>query len=80
MNFIQFFLNRIEELKAGNFNKMLEEYNEHLYARGKMVKLKKDNMHFKTEIVAVSASGELLTKDAIERKFVFDEVEFKGLI
>ncbi len=45
-----------------------------------MVKLKKQNIVFETKIVAVSASGELLTTDVIERKFIFDEVEFKGLI
>lgn len=73
-------LKRIEELKSGNFKKMLEEYNDYLYARGKMVKLKRQTVVFETEIVAVSSSGELITKDAIERKFVFDEVEFKGLV
>ncbi len=72
-------LKRIEELKAGKFEKMLEEYNENLYARGKMVKLKRKNVLIKTEIVAVSPSGQLITKDSAERKFNFDEVEFKGL-
>jgi BirA family biotin operon repressor/biotin-[acetyl-CoA-carboxylase] ligase len=73
-------LKRIEELKAGNFKKMIEEYNDHLYARGKMVKLKTQNKFFETKIVAVSSSGELITHDLVERKFVFDYVEFKGLV
>ncbi len=73
-------LKRIEELKAGNFKKMLEEYNDHLYARSKLVKLKKQNKVFETKIVAVTSSGELITKDLVERKFVFDDVEFKGLV
>ena len=73
-------LKRIEELKAGNFKKMLEEYNDHLYARGKKVKLKTQNKFFETKIVAVSSSGELITHDLVERKFVFDDVEFKGLV
>jgi BirA family biotin operon repressor/biotin-[acetyl-CoA-carboxylase] ligase len=73
-------LNRVDELKAGNFEKMLEEYNSRLYARGKVVKLKKGNIVFETEISAVSSSGELITKDSLERKFNFDEVEFKGLV
>jgi BirA family biotin operon repressor/biotin-[acetyl-CoA-carboxylase] ligase len=73
-------LKRIEELKVGNFKKMLEEYNNYLYARGKTVKLKKQNVLFETEIISVSSLGELITKDAMERKFVFDEVEFKGLV
>jgi BirA family biotin operon repressor/biotin-[acetyl-CoA-carboxylase] ligase len=72
-------LKRIEELKTGDFQKMLEEYNEHLYARGKLVKLKKRNAVFETKIVGVSFSGELITEDSLERRFVFDEIEFKGL-
>ncbi len=73
-------LNRIDELKSGNFEKMLDEYNEHLYARGKLVKLKKQKVAFKTKILSVSPAGELVTKDTIERKFNFDQVEFKGLV
>ena len=73
-------LKRIEGLKSGNFNKMLEEYNQHLYARDKWVKLKKGNQVFETKIISVSSSGELITKDAEERRFLFDEVEFKGLV
>jgi BirA family biotin operon repressor/biotin-[acetyl-CoA-carboxylase] ligase len=73
-------LARIEQLKAGDFEKMLEEYNSHLYARGKMVKLKKQNVLFETTILGVSQFGQLITKDSVERKFNFDEVEFKGLV
>jgi len=73
-------LARIEQLKAGDFEKMLEEYNSHLYARGKMVKLKKQNVLFETTILGVSQFGHLITKDSVERKFNFDEVEFKGLV
>jgi len=35
---------------------------------------------FETKILGVSSSGQLITKDALERKFDFDEVEFKGLV
>lgn len=73
-------LKRIEELKSGNFGKTLEEYNQHLFARNKMVKLKKENILFETKIVDVSSSGQLITKDAFERRFDFDEVEFKGFV
>jgi BirA family biotin operon repressor/biotin-[acetyl-CoA-carboxylase] ligase len=59
---------------------MLQEYNEHLFARYKMVKLKKENIVFQTKIIGVSPSGQLITKDAFERRFDFDEVEFKGLV
>jgi biotin-(acetyl-CoA carboxylase) ligase len=59
---------------------MLAEYNNRLYARGKMVALQKQDIQFQTRIEGVSASGELITRDAIERRFVFDEIIFKGLV
>jgi BirA family transcriptional regulator, biotin operon repressor / biotin---[acetyl-CoA-carboxylase] ligase len=73
-------LEKIEDLKKGKFSKLLEEYNQKLYGRNKMVKLKKGNAVFQTKIVGVSAGGQLITKDTLERRFNFDEVEFKGLI
>ena len=42
--------------------------------------LKKQESLLETEIVAVSSSGKLLTKDSIKRAFDFDEVEFKGIV
>lgn len=73
-------LEKIDQLKSGKFGEMLEEYNDHLFARNKLVKLKKDNIVFETKIIGVSSSGQLITKDAFERRFNFDEVEFKGLV
>jgi BirA family biotin operon repressor/biotin-[acetyl-CoA-carboxylase] ligase len=77
---VLFVLRRVEELKSGKFEKMLAEYNGHLFGRGKVVRLKKENIVFETNIIGVSSSGKLITKDALERKFDFDEVEFKGLL
>lgn len=73
-------LERIEELKKGNFSKMLEEYNAHLFAKNKRVRLKKQNVVFETQITGVSSSGQLITRDALARTFNFDEVEFKGIV
>ncbi|MGN6603152.1 MAG: biotin--[acetyl-CoA-carboxylase] ligase [Ginsengibacter sp.] len=73
-------LGRIDEIKEGQFEKMLEEYNHKLYARGKKVKLKKQNAVFETKIIGVSGFGQLITEDSVERRFDFDEVEFKGLV
>lgn len=75
-----FILKRLNELKAGNFSKMLEEYNFKLYGRGRLAKFKKQNIVFETKIIGVSDKGQLITRDALERHFNFDEVEFKGLI
>jgi len=73
-------LKRMHELKTGNFQKMLEEYNEKLFAKNRVVKLKKENIVFETTVIGVSESGQLITRDAFERNFNFDEVEFKGLV
>ncbi len=72
-------LKRLEVLQSGQINNMLKEYNENLFARNQVVKLKKENIVFETKITGISESGELLTKDAIERSFGFDEVEWMGL-
>ena len=69
-------INRINQLESGEFGKQLLEYNENLFCRNRMVRLKKDNIVFETKIERISSSGELITKDVIERKFAFDEVEW----
>ena len=75
-----FILARIDFLKSGDFEKLLQEYNDHLFAKDKIVKLQKQNIVFETKITGVSSFGELITQDAMERRFSFDEVDFKGLI
>jgi BirA family biotin operon repressor/biotin-[acetyl-CoA-carboxylase] ligase len=55
---------------------VLERYNEHLYKTNKKVTLKKGGAKFETVIKEVSASGRLITVDAIEREFDFGEVEW----
>jgi biotin-(acetyl-CoA carboxylase) ligase len=55
---------------------MLVEYNSILYGIDKKVKLKKDNIIFETIIKGVSVEGQLITADAMERRFNFDEVQW----
>jgi BirA family biotin operon repressor/biotin-[acetyl-CoA-carboxylase] ligase len=76
----EFVLNRITSLKEGEFENILKEYNENLFARGRLVKIKKDNYVFETRIKSVSSSGQLLTEDSIKRQFNFDEIKFVGLV
>ena len=71
---------RIDYLKKNNFLKMFEEYNEKLYGKNQLVTLKKQNIVFQTTITGVSNAGQLITEDAMERHFNFDEVEFKGIV
>ena len=55
---------------------VMPEYNLHLYAKGKAVRLKKENAVFETTIKGVDAGGNLITEDTIERTFRFGEVEW----
>ncbi len=73
-------LKRLDVLQGNNSHEMLAEYNEFLFSRNKTVKLKKGNMVFETVIKKVLATGELITKDVIERSFRFDEVKVIDLL
>ena len=72
-------IKRIDQLKSGEFDKLLYQYNDNLFCRNKIAKLRKGNIVFETKIKKVNPFGELITKDAIERKFKFDEVEWLGI-
>ena len=76
----EFLLNRIASLKEGRFENILTEYNENLFARGQLVRIKKENFVFETTITAVSSTGQLLTEDSIKRQFGFDEIKFVELV
>ena len=73
---VGFVLERIEEMKTVPFEKMLEEYNSHLWSGGKRVKLKEGEEVFEVKILGVSEDGELMTEGAGERRFRFGEVEW----
>ena len=73
-------LKRIETLSSSADVNFLCEYNENLYCRNELVKLKKGNIVFETMIKEVSGSGELVTKDAMERRFEFDEIQWVGKV
>ena len=53
-----------------------KEYTGHMYQLHEKVKLKKGTIVFKTTINGVSAQGQLLTADTIERHFDFGEIEW----
>ena len=56
--------------------KVLQQYNQHLYKINELVTLKKGGIKFDTVIKEVSPQGKLVTVDAIEREFDFGEVEW----
>jgi BirA family biotin operon repressor/biotin-[acetyl-CoA-carboxylase] ligase len=68
---------RYRELEAGSGAvSLIEQYNDRLYKRNESIRLKKDNAVFETTVEAVSAQGQLLTRDVLEREFSFGEVEW----
>jgi BirA family biotin operon repressor/biotin-[acetyl-CoA-carboxylase] ligase len=67
---------RYAELATGGTALQLQQYNDRLYARGREVRLKKENAVFATMVQGVSAAGQLVTKDVLERHFNFGEVEW----
>ena len=56
--------------------KILQQYNQQLYKINELVTLRKAGVKFDTVIKEVSATGRLVTVDAIEREFDFGEVEW----
>ncbi len=73
-------LKRLRRLQTEEYSNLLHEYNENLFCRNQMVKLKKGNIVFETKIEGISAAGELITRDVMERRFAFDEVEWLGFV
>lgn len=69
-------LKRFDELRKNEFDNLYRLYNQSLYKLNHQVRLKKDNIIFDTTITGVDRQGQLMTKNAIERNFDFDEVEW----
>jgi BirA family transcriptional regulator, biotin operon repressor / biotin---[acetyl-CoA-carboxylase] ligase len=68
---------RYSQLTAGaGAESLITTYNDRLYRRDETVRLKKENAVFETMVKGVSAQGQLLTKDVMERQFTFGEVEW----
>lgn len=55
---------------------LLEDYQQAMYKRGQTVKLKRENSVFETTITGVTPSGQLITRDTLERYFEVGEVEW----
>lgn len=65
-----------KRLMTGEANKILEIYNQHLYKKGEMVKLKKDNRIFSGIIKNVTPTGQLTVQHSVEEQFDFGEIEW----
>ena len=68
---------RYSKLEFEKNNKMIGEYNQHLFKRNEVVRLKKGNEFFGTVIKEVSQQGKLITVGDEERSWDFGEVEWE---
>jgi BirA family transcriptional regulator, biotin operon repressor / biotin---[acetyl-CoA-carboxylase] ligase len=69
-------MKRMDLLTTKSPDKIVKEYNRHLYKLNEKVKLKKSSAVFETTIKSVSLQGQLHTLDSMERQFDFGEVEW----
>jgi len=57
-------------------NAILKMYNQFLYKKGELVKLRKDNRVFSATIKNVTPTGQLVAQHGIEEQFDFGEIEW----
>ncbi len=67
---------RMQDLFAGKWNQILEAYNQALYGRGQVKKLKKDNAIIPCTIRRVNGHGVLLAGESEEWQFEHGEVDW----
>lgn len=75
-NLCGYLTNRLRQLKIDGVHAILTDYGNILYKKGKMVKLKKENIVGIYSIDGVSESGELITHAGIEQRFTHGSVEW----
>jgi len=63
-------------LTEEEFETLFNYYQQHLYKKDEIVKLKKDSRVFETAIKGVSSTGQLITYHSFEERFEFGEVEW----
>lgn len=67
---------RFNQLLNGNADELLNEYNNHLYKKNEIVKLKKDSIVFEGQIMRADKTGRLIVKTSYEEAFEFGSVEW----
>lgn len=72
----RFLETRYQQLRKGEFDVLLRDYNLHLYKAGETVRLKKENRAFYCRVQEVNPQGELLVSDGPQERFRFGEVEW----
>jgi BirA family biotin operon repressor/biotin-[acetyl-CoA-carboxylase] ligase len=67
---------RFVQLLNGQENALLAEYNQQLYRKNQLVRLKKASSVFLCKVKQVNIYGELQVSDAMQESFSFGEVEW----
>ena len=67
---------RLEQLEKTGFTSILADYNEALYGRDRIRMFKDAGGIFEGKIKSVSAEGELIIQQDIERRYKFGEIEW----
>lgn len=68
--------NRLQQLLLNETEHLLVQYNQVLFKRNEIVKLKKNNIAFNCTIEKVNAQGKLVVKNGLQDEFDFGEVEW----
>ncbi len=74
--FCEFLTARLSQLETDGNKAVLFDYQQVLYKRNKLTKLKKGNMVTTHTILGVSEAGELITHAGIEQRFTHGSVEW----
>ena len=69
-------LQRVDEVLAQPFEKLLKQYNHCLYKLNQSLQLKKGNIIFETVVKGVNENGQLFTADRVDNFFDFGEIEW----
>jgi BirA family transcriptional regulator, biotin operon repressor / biotin---[acetyl-CoA-carboxylase] ligase len=69
-------MEKVDALLPENFENILNNYNEFLYKKNQLVKMKTAGVYFETTIQSVNKEGKLLTTDIIDNAFTYGQVEW----
>lgn len=67
---------RLSQLQNGAFEPLLADYNEHLFRKGEIIHLKKDNTRFSCTLSGVNEQGALLVENGPSDYFEFGEISW----
>jgi BirA family biotin operon repressor/biotin-[acetyl-CoA-carboxylase] ligase len=72
---VEFQLDRARKLSTDS---IIQQYNDALYKKNQIIKLKKNNVVFEALIKQVNEKGNLVVEQGFEREYVFGEIEWIG--